>query len=146
MQLAEKLTGEFNFKVILIWGGYEEEELAINISRTMGKKPLIAPKTTILEMAALMKRCKVIVCNDSGLLHVAVSQKIPTVSIFGPADEKVYGPYPQKGRNIVITSGIGCRPCYNKFKLPECKTRKCLDDISVDKVFEAVEQIIAYSD
>lgn len=140
-ELAERIMERCHAKVILIWGGYEEEQLAIDISRGLHIKPLLAPKTTIMEMAALMKRCKIVVCNDSGLLHVAVSQNVPTISMFGPANENVYGPYPKSSKNIVLTSSAECRPCYNKFKLPECKTRKCLDDISVDKVFEAIEQV-----
>ena len=103
----------------------------------MQSKPLIGPDTKIREMACLIKRCKALVCNDGGLLHIAVSQEVPTVSIFGPTDEKVYGPYPASKKHVVVTNNIDCRPCYRRFKLPECDTKKCIENISVDSVFNA---------
>jgi len=135
--LADKLMEGFNAKIILIWGP-GEEDLLEKIKSVMKNKALIAPKTTIREAAALMRRCKFIVSNDGGMLQIAISQEVPTISIYGPTDENVYGPYPKSERNIIITSNIDCRPCYKKFKLPECIDKKCLESISVDKVFTTI--------
>ncbi|MFH1046625.1 MAG: hypothetical protein V1727_06675, partial [Candidatus Omnitrophota bacterium] len=72
----------------------------------------------------------------------AVSQDVRTVSIFGPVDEQVYGPYPQGGRHIVVTRNIPCRPCYRRFKVPECKlNRQCIRDITVDEVFAIIKPL-----
>jgi len=129
-----ELADKINAKVVLIWGP-GEESLVKEIASLMKKKPSVAPFTKIREMAELCKRCKLVICSEGGPLHIANSQGVKTVSIFGPVDEKVYGPYPKNEKNTIITSEVDCRPCYKKFKLPECEHKKCLESISVDKLY-----------
>ncbi|MFA4992235.1 MAG: glycosyltransferase family 9 protein [Candidatus Omnitrophota bacterium] len=136
-ELAKDISERGGAKVVLLWGP-GEEDLIKEIEGRGAKGVITAPKTTARQAAALMKRCAVVMCNDSGLLHLATSQGVNTVSIFGPTDEKVYGPYPLRAGNVVIKSDAECRPCYRKFKLSDCGTKKCLDGISVEEVFKAV--------
>jgi len=105
----------------------------------MKNKPLIAPPTKIREMAELCRRCGLVICSEGGPLHIANSQGVKTISIFGPVDENVYGPYPKSEKHKVVTSDADCRPCYKKFKLPECGNKKCLEDISVEEVFKNIK-------
>ena len=136
-QVADKIIQRFNVKVILIWGPGEEDAVnEINVS--MKQKVLAASQTTIRQMAELCRRCNLVICSEGGPLHIAMSKGLNTVSIFGPVDEKVYGPYPKKMKDIVVTSQVDCRPCYKKFKLLPCETKKCLEDISADKVFNII--------
>ncbi|MEK6732042.1 MAG: glycosyltransferase family 9 protein [Candidatus Omnitrophota bacterium] len=132
-ELSDKIIGRYNAKIVLIWGP-GEEDLVKEIMDNMKSRPIVAPKTTIRETAALMKKCRLVISNDGGMLQIAVSQGVNTISIFGPTDDKVYGPYPRGEKNTVIISDADCRPCYKKFKLPECGHKKCLEDISVDDV------------
>jgi len=132
-----ELADKINAKIVLIWGP-GEEKLVREIASLMKQKPLIAPPTKIREMAELCKRCKLVICSEGGPLHIANSQGVKTISIFGPVDELVYGPYPKNEKNIVISSDADCRPCYKKFKLPDCEHKKCLEDISMDKVFKEI--------
>ncbi len=122
---------------VILFGGPTEKKLIKDTTLKMRNRPIVAPEMKIREAACLIKRCKLIVCNDGGLLHIAVSQNISTVSIFGPTDDNVYGPYPASEKHIVLRSNVDCRPCYKRFKLPDCDTRKCLEDISVEEVFKA---------
>jgi len=135
-ELADKTIEKFNARIVLVWGP-GEEGLVKEIASLMKQKPLLAPATKIREMAELCKRCKFVICSEGGPLHIASSQGAKTVSIFGPVDEKVYGPYPIDEKNIIITSDADCRPCYKKFKLPACTDKRCLEGISVDEVFAA---------
>ncbi|MFC1624614.1 glycosyltransferase family 9 protein [Candidatus Omnitrophota bacterium] len=132
--LADRIVEGCAAKIILIWGP-GEKDLVKEIKGLMKEEPLIAPETTIREMAALCKRCKVVICSEGGPLHIASSQNIKTLSIFGPVDERVYGPYPTNKNSAVISRDIECRPCYKHFKLPKCDTKRCLEEISVDEVF-----------
>ncbi len=137
-----ELADKINAKIVLIWGP-GEENLVQEIASLMKQRPLIAPATKIREMAELCKRCKLVICSEGGPLHIANSQGVKTISIFGPVDEKAYGPYPKTEKNIVITSDADCRPCYKKFKLPECEHKKCLEDISVEEVFGVAKRSFA---
>ncbi len=136
-EVADRVVEKFNAKIVLI-SGPEEENLVREIAGYMKEKSLVAPKTSIREMAALCKRCRMVICSEGGPLHIASSQGVNTLSIFGPVDEKVYGPYPPSDKNIVIKSNIECRPCYKRFKIPKCNNRQCLEDVSVDTVFERI--------
>jgi len=125
----------------ILIGGPTERELLKDVGLKMQHKGLVAPEMKIRETASLIKRCKALVCNDGGLLHIAVSQDIPTISIFGPTDEKVYGPYPGSKKHIVVKGNIDCRPCYKRFKLPECNTKRCLEDISVHTILNTFKNL-----
>jgi ADP-heptose:LPS heptosyltransferase len=46
----------------------------------------------LLRMAALLQRCRAIVCNDTGLMHMAGALRLPTVAVFGPTSPSVYRP------------------------------------------------------
>ncbi|MCX5687198.1 MAG: glycosyltransferase family 9 protein [Candidatus Omnitrophica bacterium] len=139
-----ELADKINAKVVLIWGP-GEENLVKEITSLMKQKPLIAPFTKIREMAELCKRCKLVICSEGGPLHIASSQGVKTISIFGPVDDKVYGPYPKREKDIVVTSDADCRPCYKKFKLPECEHKKCLESISVNKLYNLTMSVLSSS-
>jgi ADP-heptose:LPS heptosyltransferase len=100
-------------------------------------------KTSLEEVVALISKLNLLVTNDGGPLHIAVACGIKTVSIFGPVDDLVYGPYPPQDTNIVLKTDLSCRPCYKKFKMPACdKNRECISRISVDQVYDAVRRLL----
>jgi len=68
----------------------------------------------------------------------------PPVSVFGPVDEQVYGPYPRNGRHRVIAYDPGCRPCYQRFHLPPCPIdRECLRRVTAEQVAAAAEELLS---
>lgn len=125
---------------IVILGDRSERKLCEFVSSEMGSPARVVENDlSLAEYIGLMDRAKVVLCNDGGPLHIAVALGVRTVSIFGPVDEKVYGPYPLTERHMVMKSeGLGCRPCYDRFKLPDCEyDSRCLSDISPQTVAEA---------
>lgn len=150
-QLGEKLIEKLNAKIILL-GDFKEQEICQQIQTKMkhtlypkghkkgtGKAILACGGMTLAEFAALIGKCNLVICNDGGPLHIAVSQKVKTVSIFGPVDEKVYGPYPPDSDHTVVVKEIDCRPCYRRFRFSYCEHRNCLKGITPDEVFHAVK-------
>ena len=69
---------------------------------------------------------------------MACALGVKTVSIFGPVDEKVYGPYRPEGAHTVKTADVTCRPCYKFFRYEECDKRVCLEYLKPDDIVEAV--------
>lgn len=142
-RLIERLSKELTKKVI-IFGGSGEAEKCAKIASLSKVSPINACGDTDLgRLAALLRSCDLVITNDGGPLHVAVSQFVPTISIFGPVDEAVYGPYPWDENNAVIKRDLDCRPCYKKFKIPECNNRICLQDIKVEDVFDTAKQMLS---
>ena len=140
--VAGKVIDNFNYSIIL-FGDIAEIDLCSNIESFIHHKVInMCGKTTIGQLLALMKKCSMILCNEGGPLHIAVALGVPTVSIFGPVDEKIYGPYSEdNGKHIVINSETKCRPCYSKFKHNECTNVACLNSISEDEVFGAIKKL-----
>lgn len=148
-ELADRITGILGGKVILL-GDTSEQPIASQMmnSAVIDKKSNnkiinLTGKTDLTQLIAIISRLDVLITNDGGPLHIAAAAGIRTVSIFGPVDERVYGPYPiDSQQHIVIKSDTACRPCYQKFRMPACmKNRECINSISVEQVFAAVKKL-----
>lgn len=135
--VAEELTIADGYKVILF--GSEKEMDICNFITDRAKSNLInlCGKADLAQFAALLRRCQLLITNDGGPLHMASALGLKTVSIFGPVDEKVYGPYPFSNEHIVIKNDVRCRPCYKNFRYSLCNNRICLDSIEPLAVLEA---------
>lgn len=139
--LADKIIEKYKAKVILL-GDLSEQELAKAVQGAM-RHPVIdlAGKTTIGQYLAVLANCRLVVVNDGGPLHMAVAAGARTVSLIGPVDENVYGPYPKAGHGVV-TKPVACRPCYHHFRRADCDHISCLRRITVEEVFGKVEEIL----
>ena len=124
---------------ILLCGGPADQALGESIVRDSGV-PLINAvyKTSLLQLAALISRCTVLVTGDTGPLHMAIALGIPTVSIFGPTDPKRFGPLTSE--HVVLEEQLDCRPCH-KMQCPQ-KHLSCLYSLSPDRVITAVEMLL----
>ncbi len=100
----------------------------------------LSGRTTLTELAALIRRAECCVTNDSGSMHLTVALARPVVSIFGPTDPVWIGPY---GRpHAVVQAGVPCSPCYLK-KLHSCShNHACMEQVTSGMVIERVERIL----
>lgn len=138
--IGDDLTAEKRYRIIL-FGSEEERDICDFIARRMRKNAVnLCGETTLGQLAAVLRRCKLLVTNDGGPLHMACALGVKTVSIFGPVDERVYGPYPLSKEDITIKADVECRPCYKNFRYPFCENRICLDSIEPSAVLEAARR------
>ncbi len=140
-ELTQRVIADFHADVILM-GNQAEESLCKEI-QSLVKWPLFnaCGTTNLLQTMAILKKSRLAVVNDGGLLHMAVAAGTRTVSIFGPVDEKVYGPY-SNGPHRVVTNPVACRPCYRNFRRAACEHIRCLQGVAVEGVFSAVKDLI----
>jgi len=137
-ELARRLT-EDGAAEILIVGGPAEVELAGRVEREAGV-PLVnsAGKTTVLQLAALIKRCDLFISNDTGPMHVADAVGVPIAAIFGPTDPVTTSPYGKSHR--IITVNADCSPCL----LRACPTdHRCMTGIAVDDVEKIAREFLS---
>jgi lipopolysaccharide heptosyltransferase II len=141
--LADKIMEKYGAKIILL-GDSKDVEICKTVQGLVGGRTImLCGKTTIGESLGLLSRCRLVVTNEGGPLHMAIGLGVRTVSIFGPVNERIYGPYPTSPDHIVISkSGIPCRPCYRKFKFKPCADTVCLDKIEVEDVLEGVDRLL----
>ncbi|QAT17005.1 ADP-heptose--lipooligosaccharide heptosyltransferase II [Candidatus Velamenicoccus archaeovorus] len=84
-------------------------------------------ETDIAEAAAIIKHAALFIGNDGGLAHIASCQDIPMAVFYGPADPKVYGPYPSRENAVVLSRRLPCQPCYQYFRYNKsCQDIACL--------------------
>jgi heptosyltransferase I len=142
-EAAFSMSSKFKLKIVLL-GSADEKELCDSIKKKVPEAVNLCGALSLMMSVAIIKHAEIVLTNDGGPIHMAAAVGTKTVSVFGPVDEKVYGPYPIGDRHIVVRDvSLHCSPCYNSFKLPECKDLKCLDNITVDEVVKAVEQILS---
>lgn len=132
--LAKRLREELDLPVGVVWGP-GEETLAEKTAR-MASIP-IAPRTSFRELGGMFRKARLVVSGETGPLHLAVALGIPTVALIGPTSAERNGPL-GSGHEVVEPEAIPCRPCYAR----RCIDFRCMNAISVDKVFEAVNRIV----
>ncbi|NQT89744.1 MAG: glycosyltransferase family 9 protein [Candidatus Omnitrophica bacterium] len=141
-RVTKRLSGEKKIKIVLL-GSSDDKPICDYIRSQCPECTDLCGETDLLTFAAIVRRAKLLVTNDGGPLHIAVACKTKTVSIFGPVDDKAYGPYPLGEGDIVVRNeGLECRPCYRNFKVPECTHIDCLNKVSDDAVIDAVERLL----
>lgn len=81
-QLGDLIVKNLNYKIVVLWGPGEKEDAEFIINN-MHVDALLAPSTTFNQAGAFLKKMKVLICNDGGINHLAVSLDVPSISIFG---------------------------------------------------------------
>ncbi len=137
-----KLLIENGYKVVL-FGGKDDKEICNKIEAELPGSINLCNDNDILQTAADMKRCKVIYCNDSGLMHTASAVGVPVIAFFG-STVKEFGFFPYKCKNLVLeNNSLSCRPCTHigKSRCPK-KHFKCMKEITPQFAFEKLKEMI----
>ena len=144
IDLAKRILEE-QFSVVLI-GGNNDFVLCREIESAVGNSRVLnaAGELSLLQSAELIRRCKLIVSNDSAPMHIGVAMRTPVVAIFG-ATVPEFGFAPLGERDVVVqTLGLPCRPCsIHGGNACPIKTFVCMRDISSDRVLEQVHSILS---
>ena len=131
-ELARRLKSEFPVKAL--W--FEDpNQRAENLDRSQ-VLPLALP---LREFMGVLKRCQLLICNDSGPMHIATALGVPVVAIFGPTEPAWFGPL-GPNNHVVIQPGFWCRPCFDYCQFDE---PYCMRVISVNSVYSAAAEALA---
>ena len=138
--IGDRAIRDWGAKVVVI-GTEKEKALGETlISATAPGAVNFCGMTGLEDALALIKRCRLFVSNDSGLMHVAAALKVPTVAIFGSTDSVATGP---RGKNArVVKQDLECSPCLK----PECSSGyRCLLAVQPEDVWREMEKLRAES-
>ena len=121
---------------VLLFGKEEERPIAKEILQHLKEGGIdLTGKTHLLQLAALLERCQLIVTNDTGTMHVATAVGAPVVALFGSTDPSTTGPWGDG--HIVIRKDVPCSPCLKRI----CPTdHRCMELITVDEVEEIIDK------
>jgi heptosyltransferase-2 len=121
----------------LACGSAGDRELCGEIARLAGGRVLnLAGETSLRELMALLKLCRVVLTNDSGPMHIAAALGTPVVVPFGSTSPDLTGPgLPGDPRHQLLKSAASCSPCFRR----TCPIDfRCMTGIGPERVVEAV--------
>ncbi len=137
IELGRRLIEDYGAS-ILIFGSPrpKEKELNAAIAQGIGEGCLnLSGQTSLLELAALLRRCHLVVTNDTGTMHVAAAVGTRVVALFGPTDPRTTSPLGEG--HVIIREEVSCSPCLKRV-CPE--DHRCMELISVVNVLEAAQK------
>ncbi len=135
VELGRKLCSHRKDIRIILTGSQHEQPLCNRIVRGIGQRAVsTAGAIPLKQLPALVKRMRVLVTNDTGALHIATALQTRTVSLFCPTNHRGVGPIQDLHLHRMIVKKRPCNPCVTK----KCKRPFCMEQITVDEVFNAV--------
>lgn len=131
--VASRIAAESDVRIL--WFVDPKEKEATECP-SAGFVPVCLPFRQFL---AVLARCHLVLCNDSGPMHLATALGVPVVAVFGPMQPAWFGPMGENNR-VVIRQEFWCRPCFDYciFDQPYC-----LRAISPDEVHTAASRSLA---
>jgi len=140
-EAADKLAQKYGFKVVIV-SGLQDTRKVQKVIKNMRTKALnLAAKTSISQLASLLRRCQLFVSTDSGPMHVAAALGVPVIAIFGRSQAGLspqrWGPLGEKSR--ILHKTVGCTTCLAH----NCqKDFACLRATTVEDVLRVAEEIL----
>jgi len=128
---------------VLLFGGKADKDICHKIHSSLPNSIDLSTDDNLLQLAADMKECKIVICNDSGLMHTAVAAGTTVAAIFG-STVKEFGFFPYSNNSLIIENdGLKCRPCSHigKSKCPK-KHFKCMLELTPDIVYKEIKEFM----
>ena len=138
-ELAQLCREKLDAKIMLLSGPGEEEIVQAILDGTRADIIDTGPDRVDLELLKpLVKRCNLLITNDTGPRHYAVAFDVPVVVIMGPTDPRWTGANLE--RTIVVRKELDCSPCHKKV----CpRQHECMREIRPAEVFAAAERLVS---
>jgi lipopolysaccharide heptosyltransferase II len=126
---------------VVFTGAPVDLPLIEQITQRMHEHPIVmAGKTSLPQLAALLQKADLLISGDSGPMHIGAAVGTPLIAIHGPTDPALSGPVSPKA--TILRSDIWCSPCYNAKGPADCRffTTQCMKDITPNQVFTVVHE------
>jgi heptosyltransferase-2 len=127
-------------------GGPGEETIGARSIAGLGPRALnLCGKTTLRQMAAVLRVCDLLISNDTGPVHIAAAVGTPVVALFGSSCPHLYGPWGNHHR--VVSLELACSPCRTGHQVDRCRTciydtARCMTGITTIQVRGAVVEML----
>jgi len=136
-RLCDMLASQ-NIRVIITGMIKDKPKVKQLLKLTNSKPSVLIGKTDILQLAVLIKKCRVFITSDSAPMHVAAAVQTPFIAFFGPTDSRRHLPLAK--RRIVMERKLDCAPCYSA----QCRiqTHACMKEITPEAVANEIKVLM----
>lgn len=145
VELSRRVLSQVPGALIVVTGAPSERDAADRLCAAIGSDRAIsvAGQTSLRELLTLYTAADVLVTNDSGPAHFASLTPVHTVVLFGPETPRLFGSLAPG--TTFIWKNLACSPCVSVFnhRLSPCRNNVCMQSITVDEVFAAVQGALA---
>ena len=124
--------------LVAITGSRADQALAADIlSRSRAPVLNLVGRTSLAQLAGILRTTRLAVTTDTGAMHLATSLGTPVVALFGPTAPWRTGPFGAGHR--VVRLGLACSPCFKR----QCPQPRCLTALTPEMVAAACEKILS---
>lgn len=144
-ELGAAIAKKRKMRPLVLWGPGEEEirDAVAEALRMRETACLLAPPTSVRELAALISLCTMFVGGDTGPTHMAGMLGVHTLSIFGASDAKRNRPWPRDCGPAVQDTGLWCVPCWKTVcPLQDKQHMLCMHGLKPGRVVEEAVDLI----
>jgi ADP-heptose:LPS heptosyltransferase len=136
-ELSDRLMEDYKAKVLFFGAGFDVPKIQ-NIISMMEHKPIdLSGKTSIKQMAEVIRRCDLFIGLESSGMHIAAAVDTPYLIIYGGyTDPGQFGPYKAEGR--IVRKEVECRYCFGRGKC----AKECLSNIAVSDVLSEAAELL----
>ena len=123
-----------------VFGVAKDAPYAETIQTALGERcENLAGKTTLAELIAALRRCDVLLTNDTGTMHLAAYLGVPVAAVFGSTDPLLTAPLVPPERLRILRRQVECSPCF----LKECPLDlRCLHAVTAEDAAAAVLELL----
>ena len=123
---------------VAVTGSAADQELVADMVR-QSRAPLLnlSGSTSLAQLAAILRKTRLAVTTDTGVMHLAAALGTPVAALFGPTAPWRTGPFGDGHQ--VVRLGLACSPCFKR----RCPDPRCLNDLTPAMVAAACEKILS---
>jgi heptosyltransferase-2 len=138
-ETSDRFAERDGFQTIIL-GSPGDAEVAQEVARRCRSRPVVlAGRTSIAELKAVLACSTLVVSNDTGTAHVSAALGVPTVVVFGPTEH--FSTRPLSDAAAVVRHQVECSPCM----LKDCPIdHRCMTRVEVDDVCRAARELLHY--
>ena len=135
-EVARHLQHQWNLPSLVLWAGPAERQMAEKIIKAADGAAVLAPETSLCELASFCRMATLFIGSDTGPLHIAAAVGTPCVGLYGPMPAKRNGPYGTRHRSVQVQTLEGTRI------KPHHASRKLMDAIDASLVCETCDELL----
>ena len=143
-QVADALAERHGARIVLVGASADGVSQVASLMRSEAVN--LEGKTTLGQLAAILKKCDLFIGADSGVMHLAAAVGTPLAAIFGPSNHRAWGPWPRDCRHVILRADLPCSPCsyvgYSVGQREGCQAMTCMKATTPQMVLAAAESIL----
>ncbi len=141
--VADALADRLGVNVVVVGTSADDGDQVVKAMRSPAFN--LQGRTDLADLVAVLRRCRLFIGVDSGVMHLAAATGAPVVAIFGPSNHQAWRPWAPSERVRVVRLGLPCSPC--SYIGPRvgaregCPQRTCMADLGPEPVLAAAMEL-----